>query len=125
MAITLGEVFQAREAWQKLVRCQLKPSTAYKLAKYAKQVSEEDTLIEGRRTEIIQRLGEQTNGGWTISPATDAHVAFIQEFNELLNLETKLVPCDLTLEQVAEEIGAFPKNDWTVADCTMLAPFFS
>lgn len=124
MAIQLANVFQAREAWKKLVQCQLKPATAYKLAKYARQVSEEDVVIEGRRTEMIQRLGVATGNGFSVEQGSEGHVKFLQEFSELLAQDTKLDPCDMRFDELVDEISKFDKNELTVADCGALAAFF-
>lgn len=124
-ALTLGQIFASREAWQRLGQLRMPAHTAYRLLKYAKRVTSELEVIEQQRVKLIRQAAECEQGDVELKPGTEQHAQFVQQFGELLDTTSDLKPHELTLSSLLDLVGKEASNALSVADLGALEPFFA
>jgi len=123
--VKLADVFGAREAWSRLSGLRLPPHTAYRLLKYAKQVTSEYEVIEQQRAKLIRdAAGVKDGEDARLNPGTPEFAAFVAEFGPVLDTESDLKPFDLTLATLLDLIAKDQGNVLAVQDLAQLEPFF-
>lgn len=118
-------IYQARDAWKRLLRARMSPVLAYRVLKYAKGIEAEDVLLETRRAEIIKRVGTEEEGQWRVVQGTPAHAAFVEEFSALLDADVELAQAPFSLESVLDDLAKFEENAIAATDIAALEPFFA
>ena len=119
-------VLAAQEAWVRLMKCRFAPTFAYRLAKYAKEVSAEILALEEQKMVLLQRYGEEiTTNTWSVKPTSEKFGAFMAEYAPLLETETDLKPCSFTMELILDELNRFPENGIEPGYLELLEPFFA
>lgn len=86
MKIKIGEIVNAKPVFEKLVKLELPFHTVRALGKVIKSVSEELTLVEQSRIDLVKKYGvedEQKN----IKVPPEKMQEFTKEINEIFNTE--------------------------------------
>ena len=86
MKVKIFEIVNARPVFEKLVKLELPFHTVRAVGKVVKVVSEELTLVEQKRVELVKKYGvadEKQN----ITVAPENMENFTKEYNEILNTE--------------------------------------
>jgi hypothetical protein len=122
----LADIFIARDAWQHATALRLPAHTAYRLLKYAKRVTAEYDVIEHQRSQLIRAAaGVKEGEGVSLQPGTPEYEQFVQDFGAVLDTDSDLKPCDITLSALLDLIGKDQGNTLSVQDLGQLEPFFS
>jgi hypothetical protein len=122
----LGNIFEAREAWQHLTSLKLPPHTAYRILKYARKLTAEAEVIEQQRVKLLkERTTADELGQIQFKPGTPEYNDFAVEFaGKFLETEADLKPFDMKLSSLLDLIGKEAGNLLSVQDLGRLEPFF-
>jgi len=108
MKLTNGDVFLCKEALQHLTdRDDIPIKYSMPIVRMAKKLNEEHVLIDQKRNRLIQKYGETKEGQVSIKPDNPNWDKFVQEFTELMNLETEV---NITPAKIPETI-IIPNKD--------------
>ena len=96
MKLTNGEVFRTREPLQELMGEKLPVKTSYELAKLARKLNDQLTVIEDVRRGLVNKYATEGNGkrGKSVDPEGDNYPKFMEEFGILMseNVEIDIDP---------------------------------
>lgn len=120
MKVTLGELFNAKEALGKLGERELPFKTSFKLVKLSKMVNQELEFFEEKRRLVIEAYAEKDEEG-NIKPNEDGTVQIIpskietcnMKIQELLGVETELDIPEISLDEF-EGMGITPRELFTI-----------
>lgn len=91
MKVRNQDIWEAKGALPDLLVEHWPVKTAYWLAKLARKVGEQYTLVDEVRSKLIQQYGtDEGNGRWSIKPDSDHWQQFVGEMNELLQVEVEI-----------------------------------
>jgi len=122
----LGYIFGAIDAWRKLASLRMKPRMAYRLAKYAKEVSAEWEFTEKQRVALIHELSGVPEGQpASIQQGTPEFAKYTKRFMEIMETDCDLRKIDLNFDKVLDAIGENQENELTPQEVDVLLPFFS
>lgn len=108
-----GDIYSCRDALQRLLAHDDIPvKQAYWIAKFARKMSEEIALVEGQRVALIRKYGVENDGQVTVEQNGENWVKFVQEHNELMDMETDL---DVRTVQIPDNV-AIPIGDLMALD---------
>lgn len=117
-------VFQSIASWQKLSGIPMRPKSALAVLRYTKLVSAEYDNIERLRVSLARRIAGAAEGSAIeIEPNTPEAKEFAERFNEILNADVDLVPLQMSLDEVVNNLDG-EEDSLTVADLAVLEPFF-
>ena len=121
----LLNVYQARDAWQRLSALRMPPHTAYRLLKYLKRVVAESEVIEQQRVRLVREAagvkeGEDAN----LAPGTPGYIQFVTDFGKVLDTESDLKLFDMTLAGLLDLLGKEQGNVLSAQDLGQLEAFF-
>ncbi len=85
---------------------------AYWIAKFARKIREELGLIEGQNNVLICKYGTENDGRVRVNKGDANWEAFVQEHNELMDMETDL---DVNTVQIPDNV-AIPIGDLMALD---------
>jgi hypothetical protein len=112
MKVSNGDIFNAREALQTLIKERLPVKVSYRLARLAKKVSDQLTIIEEVRTNLVKQYGEtDENGNLSIKPGAKNMAPFLTDFNELMGQEV----------EIDADIIKLPEDGLTIEPSVLLA----
>lgn len=105
-----GEVYQAREPLQALLKQPLPVKVAYGLTKLARKIGEQYADIEAVRSKLIQQYGKETaKDQFAVEPSSEQWPEFVSAYNELMSEKVTLenvwrvtLPTNNGLEVTAE-----------------------
>lgn len=93
LTVRNGDVWAAKDALAELIKEPWPVKTAYGLAKLARRVGEQYSLIDQVRTGIIRQYGTTgENGQVSIQPDSEHWGEFVAAFNEMMN-EEAVIEC--------------------------------
>ena len=122
----LAEIFAAKDAWSRLTNLRLPAHTAYRLLKFAKQVTAEYAVIEQQRNKLILDAADAKEGEMvTLKPGTPEFERFASEFGAVLDTDSDLKPFAMTLSALLDVIGKDAENTLSIVDLAQLEPFFA
>ena len=113
MKVKLVQIVNSTEAMNKVATQPMKAAVSVKVAKNLKTLSEELSIFEQSRGDLIRKYGkEDDEGNVANEPNTKEMVEFQKEVGELLNLEvdlngfkkiklSNLSKCELTPQEMA------------------------
>ena len=91
MKVKLIEVVNSSEAFGKIAQQPMKAAVSFKVAKNIKKLSDELSVFEQSRGDLIRKFGkEDKEGNVAIEPNTKGMAEFQKELNDLLNVEVDL-----------------------------------
>lgn len=118
MKVKNGDIWQAREPLQGLLKEAWPVKTAYWLAKLARKIGEHHRDIDQTRVKLIQQYGTANEQGSIEVKAGDENwERFAAEFNELMDVEVELENIDKIVLPNAEGVAVTP------AAMLLLEPF--
>lgn len=91
MKIKIGELVNAKPVFEKLVKCELPFHTVRALGKVIRSVSEELTLVEEKRVELVKKYGVEDEATKNISVPKEKMEDFTKAINEIFNTEIDFV----------------------------------
>lgn len=113
MKLLNGDIFASRDALRNLAsRDDIPLKYAMQIVRMAKKLQDEYVLIDEKRNRMIQKWGEEKDGQLSISKESPNWQKFVNDFNELMNLET-----EVNIDKVK-----IPENI-VVKDLLLLEPF--
>ncbi len=125
MEISVGKLYQAKDALYRLGELKLPMSKSYKISKLIKKCSDELQIIEEKRTTLIKELGIESkdNVDQFIIPEENK-VNYFKQIEELGNININLDFEKMQINEIAtstsgQEIEISPN------DLVLLEPFFS
>ncbi len=84
MELTNGEIFQTSKALEELSKEKLPLKTSYQVAMLIKKLSDQLSVINKMRLNVIEKYGDKTpENKFTILPSSQNWNKFIEEMNEL------------------------------------------
>ena len=108
MKVTNGEVWQAREPLQSLLREPWPVKTAYWLAKLARKINEQVAVMEPVRVGLIRQYGTTDEKGQvSIKPGDPRWDEFVPAFDELMAQQEDL-GIDKIILPASDEIRVTP-----------------
>ena len=113
MNVTNGDIFNARESLQTLLKERLPVKISYRLAKLAKKVNDQLTIIDEVRNGLVQQYGEKDEKGENISIKVGSKniALFLTDLNELMGQEV----------DIDSEIIKLPEDGLTIEPSVLLA----
>ena len=91
MKVKLIQVVNSSEAFGKIAQQPMKAAVSFKVAKNIKKLSDELSVFEQSRGDLIRKFGkEDKEGNVAIEPNTKGMAEFQKELNDLLNVEVDL-----------------------------------
>jgi len=92
MKVTNGDIFNAREALQTLMKERLPVKVSYWLARLARKLNDQLTIIEEVRQGLVKQYGEPDEKGENIQiqPGSKNMGPFLADLNELMGQEVEL-----------------------------------
>ena len=113
MKVTNGDVFNAREALQSLMKERLPVKISYRLAKLARKVNDQLTIIEEVRQGLVKQYGEPDEKGENISikPGSKNMAPFLTDLNELMGQDV----------EIDSDIIKLPEDGLTMEPSVLLA----
>lgn len=122
----LANIYGAYGAWGKLAQLKMNPKTAYTILKYLRRVASEYEIVEKTRVALIHELTNTKDGeDASIAPNTSTFNSYMARFNEILDVEPDLKPCEVKLDDLIAAISSDQSNVLTTADIAALESFFS
>ncbi len=118
--MNVGQVFQSISAWRKLSAITIKPSLAYKILKYSKQVSEDAEFVIEQRKTLVSELN-LVDGMAQDDPVIQE---FSKRYQKILATESVLSKLDVSLDEVVDQVEK-KGGTLSVSDLAVLEPFFS
>ena len=121
----LVNVWNAREAFERLSGLKKPPKLAYRLMKYERKLSAELQLCEAHRLKCVYEVSCAEPGTpVNIEPGTPEFATFLAKFNEFLNNECDLEPVGIGMDVLIESLDAERGNVLSENDLALLEPFF-
>ena len=91
MKVKLIQVVNSSEAFSKIAQQPMKAAVSFKVAKNIKKLSDELSVFEQSRGDLIRKFGkEDKEGNVAIEPNTKGMAEFQKELSDLLNVEVDL-----------------------------------
>ena len=120
----LGEILNGMGAWSQVVGLKLKPVIAYKLLKYVRKVEAEHSILQGQRTnKICELAGVEPGQAASLEAGTPEVLAFSLWLGELLEHESDLEKCSMTVDELLEHIQQDESNTLSISDIGTIEPF--
>jgi flagellar biosynthesis component FlhA len=113
MKVSNGDIFNAREALQTLMKERLPVKVSYRLAKLAKKVNDQLAIIEEVRQGLVKQYGEPDEKGENIQILAGSKnmAPFLTDLNELMGQEV----------DIDSEIIKLPEEGLTIEPSVLLA----
>lgn len=103
MKLTNGEIFSAREPLKKLMEERLPVKCSFKLAKLANKLNVGLKDIEDARNGLIKKYGTKNEKGrLEVKPDSPEYEKFVEEFNDLMDIEVEVVVERISLPESLE-----------------------
>ena len=105
MKLTNGEIFNAKQPLEKLLKEKLPVKVSYGLAKLAAKLNDQLQVIEKVRQGLIQTYGEKDSENpmqIRVSPQSEGFPKFAEEYGELMTQEVEIVFDVVTLPDTLE-----------------------
>ena len=106
MKLTNRDIYFAHDSMQTLLETKMPVAVSFRLVRTAQEVKSALLSIDQVRLSIVKKYGDEDEGGTiTVPQGTARYVSFVEEFDELLDLEV-----ELDIEQVVlpEELEIEP-----------------
>ena len=121
----LLNVYASNAVWGKLIQCKMQPKMAYAILKYVQLVEAEHLIIEKTRVALIHELTNTKEGeSAEVKPGTEAHLAYVKRFGDMLNVESDLQQSALKFD----DLISGPQDQGNVLSAQeigLLEPFFT
>ena len=122
----LVQIWNARDAFNKLCSLKKPPQLAYRILKYVRTFEAELATCEAQREKCVYEAAGVAHGtpGVNLLPDTFEFDAFIVQFNLFLANESDLEPSGISMETLVEALGDGAGNTISQHDIALLEPFF-
>jgi len=90
MKIKNGEIYTAKDALGKLIAVPFPIKVSFQIAKMAGKLNEPYQNISIVKDELVKKYGDTKKGNLSIDPESKNWVAFITDFDELMDQEIEL-----------------------------------
>ena len=121
----LSNVFAAKETITRLAQLKMAPKVAYRVLKFARKFDAEYAIVEKQRSALIAEISGTKEGEEAkIERGTPEFAEFVKQFGAILDVESDLAVCPLTLDALLDALEEADGNTMSVQDIAMLESFF-
>lgn len=116
MKVSMGEIYMATSAMNKLIDAELPAKLSFRLVRVMRELNDALKSLEEQRSKLIKKYGQEDGDG-NITVSEDNKNQFVNEFNELLGEQI-----EINWEQIDPE--AFGDTPLSVGDIAKIGFLF-
>lgn len=112
-------------AWGALTSLKMSPAIAYELLTFGKELSKEVGIATEQKNKILYEVtGVEPGMPVTLERSDPKFNTFAEQFNEFLQLDSKLAECQIPFKKIVEELGKAETNTIDSVSLALLEPLF-
>lgn len=110
MKITLGRLFDSKDALTKLAEAELPVNEAYNVSRILKSAQQELTFLDQERQKLVKKYSDEPDKDGNIKVKDENFQQFMEEFVKVLELQVEIAGDPIDISKVGDEVKLTAKD---------------